>query len=1751
MRFSYVILVLFLILSSFAFASTLVVNSTSSACAVSSGSYYSTIQSAVDAASGGDTIIVCDGTYSENPYISKSINLYGNQSGTALGGEITVENANFTNITNLSITSSCSQALYLTRSSYDTISNVSLSPSGGCSWYSLFQVYNSNYNNISNINISSDRTHGIDLSGSTGNRFSNISVSTADNYFSLQISSSENNNFTDVFLNSSLVYYSYDATQCNNPFSNVVDRLNRPILTYQNQIGVNLDGDNISQLVLCNVSSSNIKNLNFSSRYYRFSSALYAFNSNSNNFTNNLFNMSSVSGGGASFVSSFSNTFANNLITNGNDGFYLYGSDSNQILYNDFVSNNYGVYFDTGSDSNSMLNNNFTNNYNGFYLYQANDNQIGYNNIVSSYMSFGSSCPFIYFWNGSSFDFRSDFSSSGHLGPSKKGTPRTYYDYLKIPGDEFVNTGDSYQLKLTEELDEFSYIDKLSLTTVDHSPDYDVYNGFNRANKTSFYTVSKSLSPIVSCTDELSNDCLDAVSTKDGIYTQNNTGSQKIYTIDLGNVSGPAPVKLVISYSKDMNDALANSSRSIQIKNSSGVWTTLYTNSQILSPPNAPNTYVLDLTGLLHYNGEVKLILPEGLLDYLAVDRSDQQPITVRESLPDYADLHYRGFSEGLGDTIQNFDYNSLVSHINANPTGNFTRYGNVTELLTQTDDKYVILHSGDEISVSYPYSAPENGSVRDLFVYGYYYYKTPDSKLFNYTVDPLPFAAMSNYPYALNESYPSDASHLQYLQTYNTRQYNLSAASSFPNSFNNSVFENNFVGYGDGYGIYLSYENSTKLLNNNISAYQYGIYLTGSDQSLIEGNNITNSTYYNGASYGYGIYVDNDMLIGNNIIRNNTITAYLPAYGIYSYYTIHTNITNNKIYNSYNGIYLDTNDYSFVDGNYVYNSTNTGIYQDGYYQNGGNIISNNNVDQVSGSTDGIYINGGYYTNVTGNNITNAYDTIYLDSADFVQIRNNTLTNMTDSGVYIYGYDSYGDNLVSGNWINTTDYGMYLEGAYLTNITSNQIYSGYIALYLDGDTNQNLVLHNRIQSDSWVLDNSGSNYYNDSYSGNIYYLLNGTSSWDYYYSIDNSYLSNDTSVPQDGWADTGWVPYDSMHNQNSEWSSDGADFHPAIVDNPAIRSISLSMLSPSVNGNASDPVTFQYNVSTGWTGQNITECNLTVLSDKGIELSQSSDLAPGLVGLWHFNGDLNDSSGNSNNGVADGGSFSSDYIFGSSSYDIPYANSISVPDSESLNITGNITLSAWVKTSDISHDGIIVSKIYFHYPDGNPNMGYALRKEGSNWVFNLGNGSASGWSDTISTGPVLVTTDSWSHIVGTYNGTTMILYLNGRNVSNYDVSIRSIGAVDQPLSFGRALGPGDNYWESTNGYFFGQIDEVAIWNRSLSFDEVSALYDMEHIRYNSSSTSVTKDALSNFQLSLPNGNYTWSLQCIDNIGISEQSSYRSLSVVPKESTPTPSDSGNSKSRVTLSKSDFNCSSGQITILATSGGDAVSDIDVNLFSTQDFESYSATTDSNGNAVFTIPNSGVFEVQSSSTSQYYPAQMDPFELELCKAQTQVPQSNSTDLGQIDNNSTQTQNVTLPTNETTTSNETATGMIQNSSESSTQTNNTQNNQTDRDKIDAQNAIELAKNAIDSNPDLDTSGARAKLDQANRAFENGDYGSAIRFANDARQSVLNSQAIAPSTQGQNPNQNGFDWLWVLLLLVLGIGIFGGYYLFAKKKRR
>lgn len=211
--------------------------------------------------------------------------------------------------------------------------------------------------------------------------------------------------------------------------------------------------------------------------------------------------------------------------------------------------------------------------------------------------------------------------------------------------------------------------------------------------------------------------------------------------------------------------------------------------------------------------------------------------------------------------------------------------------------------------------------------------------------------------------------------------------------------------------------------------------------------------------------------------------------------------------------------------------------------------------------------------------------------------------------------------------------------------------------------------------------------------------------------------------------------------------------------------------------------------------------------------NQVINLTKDLVGYWSFSGNARDSTPYSNNGTANGATLTTNR-FGNNNdaYNFSGSAYISVPDSQSLHVGQNYTISMWVKPTTATGTEILLGKEY----GGAQLDSYAVYMKNTRdlrFYTAAGQEISSGYS---------LPADQWSFVTVTVTGGTQLsIFVNGNDV--HDDTLSSGTQFDSsPLLFGA-----DNDGSGPMGFLQGSLDDVRIYNRTLSLDEIRALYYLQ------------------------------------------------------------------------------------------------------------------------------------------------------------------------------------------------------------------------------------------------------------------------------------------------------------------------------------
>ena len=198
----------------------------------------------------------------------------------------------------------------------------------------------------------------------------------------------------------------------------------------------------------------------------------------------------------------------------------------------------------------------------------------------------------------------------------------------------------------------------------------------------------------------------------------------------------------------------------------------------------------------------------------------------------------------------------------------------------------------------------------------------------------------------------------------------------------------------------------------------------------------------------------------------------------------------------------------------------------------------------------------------------------------------------------------------------------------------------------------------------------------------------------------------------------------------------------------------------------------------------------------------------GLVGYWPFNGNANDESGNGGNGTVYGATLTTDRN-----------NSIN----KSYNFDGIddlIEVAYWNKI--LGNNSFTLS--YWIYQESNCGcwtVAFGMSNDGEGFEsgsYNWGNNSIGGQIckyNFISTTNTTIELNKWTNVIFKYDSNILSIYKNGVFVSsqlvNYTTTNISAGSFNIASGF--------------SGSYKGKIDDIGIWNRALTDQEIITLYN--------------------------------------------------------------------------------------------------------------------------------------------------------------------------------------------------------------------------------------------------------------------------------------------------------------------------------------
>ena len=414
----------------------------------------------------------------------------------------------------------------------------------------------------------------------------------------------------------------------------------------------------------------------------------------------------------------------------------------------------------------------------------------------------GSSCPVLFAWDGHKYKLVTDVIGAAVVGhwftPARRNIPNPG-EWIKVDGAQIAPVNGKLSLRFMEPMEEVNYIDQLRLVAVDHPDNVEVNPDERFLDDPPFASgrvvASAATRLPVGAWDGEGRNVLDEVSRRDHKFASGFTplpydGFAKPHslTLDLGDVQPDAPLRLLMTgYVNYFSATSLYAAWQAGIKPISpyaeaempdGSWKKIADDTGF--PAGLERTIVVDLTGKLP-PGTRRIRLTTNLQiywDQVLIDNKAEAEARTTEVPLSLATLHFRGYPlqiEAASPGDLDYDYNrvSLTGPFQRQ-RGNYTRMGDVTELVKGIDNRLAIFGSGEEIAAEFdasslPALAPH--WRRDYFFYANGFVKDMDWwDASPFTVAQLPFHGMSTYPYPAGEKFPDNDGALDYQLNWNDR---------------------------------------------------------------------------------------------------------------------------------------------------------------------------------------------------------------------------------------------------------------------------------------------------------------------------------------------------------------------------------------------------------------------------------------------------------------------------------------------------------------------------------------------------------------------------------------------------------------------------------------------------------------------------------------------------------------------------------------------------------------------------------------------------------------------------------------------------------------------------------------------------------------------------------------------------------------------------------------------------------------------
>jgi len=426
--------------------------------------------------------------------------------------------------------------------------------------------------------------------------------------------------------------------------------------------------------------------------------------------------------------------------------------------------------------------------------------------VVREVQQLKGSCPFLYAFDGGRerWSFVTDVlgrAPAGLLYDGVHQAPADTREWLVIPGDALSPARGSLALDFAEELWETAYFDLAELRALDHPAGVELVPDEKMVPppfpEKRLFTVTRPLTP--RATDGDGRDRTREIADRDGVFLagfsptpyqgivaphelilelpEARRGGRVMLYLTGWILYGDTSINVSLSQRRD----LAAQAPVLEVPDGKGGWRTAL--AALGYPAGKTKTMPVDLSSVLDRADPRVRIRTNLAISWDRIVYTVDDPEAPLRSTPlplVSAELFFRGFSRMVRETPEGpqvFLHDDVSREPRwADMAGRYTRFGDVRELLTAADDRYVVLKGGDAVRLAFDAAALPRlppGWTRDYLIVLDGWDKDADKNtVAGQTVEPLPFHGMDDARYG-ELAFPGAESpvHAEFVREYLTRE--------------------------------------------------------------------------------------------------------------------------------------------------------------------------------------------------------------------------------------------------------------------------------------------------------------------------------------------------------------------------------------------------------------------------------------------------------------------------------------------------------------------------------------------------------------------------------------------------------------------------------------------------------------------------------------------------------------------------------------------------------------------------------------------------------------------------------------------------------------------------------------------------------------------------------------------------------------------------------------------------------------------